>query len=71
MGLRTIDIDFKQQFGDKKQLRSMNLSLNTLVKLAPSMEKSLQFLNVSYNKLKSLSGIEHCINLKFLNVQGN
>jgi len=28
-------------------------------------------MNVSYNKLKSLNGIEQCVNLKFLNVSGN
>jgi Leucine-rich repeat (LRR) protein len=28
-------------------------------------------MNVSFNKLKSLNGIEHCVNLKFLNVSGN
>jgi Leucine-rich repeat (LRR) protein len=37
----------------------------------PALEKSLQFLNVSFNKLKSLNGIEACINLKFLNASHN
>ena len=34
-------MDFKQSYGDKKQLRSINLSNNSLVKLGMSLEKSL------------------------------
>lgn len=52
-------------------LRSMNLALNMLQRMPPALEKSLQFLNISYNKLKSLNGIEACINLKFLNASHN
>lgn len=70
-GLRNFEIDFRQAYGEKKQLRSINLSQNNLVKLNPSLEKTLQFLNVSFNKIKSLNGIESCVNLKFLNVMGN
>jgi Leucine-rich repeat (LRR) protein len=60
-------------FGEKKHmtLRSMNLALNMLQRMPPALEKSLQFLNISYNKLKSLNGIEACINLKFLNASHN
>jgi Leucine-rich repeat (LRR) protein len=64
-------MDFKQSYGDKKQLRSINLSNNSLAKLGMSLEKSLQYMNISYNKLKSLAGIESCVNLKFINVSGN
>lgn len=70
-GLRTFDMDFKQTYGDKKQLRSINLANNSLSKLSMSLEKSLQYMNISYNKLKSLQGIESCVNLKFINVSGN
>jgi Leucine-rich repeat (LRR) protein len=35
------------------------------------MDKSLQYINVSYNKLRSLAGIECTVNLKFLNAEGN
>ena len=34
-------MEFKQSYGDKKQLRSLNLSNNSIVKLAMSLEKSL------------------------------
>lgn len=32
-GLRNFEIDFKQTYGDKKQLRSINLANNSLIKL--------------------------------------
>ena len=67
-GLKNFEIDFKQAYGDKRQLRAINLGHNSLIKLTTNLERSLQFLNVSFNKLKSLHGIEQCINLKFLNV---
>jgi len=70
-GLKTFEIDYKTSASDKRQLRSINLSCNTLVKLPTGLEKSIQFMNLSFNKLKSLTGIESCVNLKFLNVSGN
>ena len=73
-GLKTFEIDPKNNYnsvGEKKQMRSINLSLNSLVKLPSGLEKTLIYMNVSYNKLKSLTGIESCVNLKFLNVSGN
>jgi len=69
--LKNIDIDYKSSANDKRQLRSINFSCNHLVKLPMGLEKTLQFMNISFNKLKSLNGIEQCVNLKFLNVSGN
>eukprot|EP00347_Sterkiella_histriomuscorum_P016987 403351092 len=70
-GLKTFEIDCRNGMNDKRQIRSLNLSNNSLIKLPSPLEKTIIYMNVSYNKLKSLTGIESCVNLKFLNVSGN
>ena len=52
-------------------LRSLNMSLNNLIKLPEGISKSLMILNISRNRLKSLSGIEICTRLIFLNASHN
>jgi Leucine-rich repeat (LRR) protein len=42
-----------------------------LMRLPPMLDKSLQIVNVSRNRLKSLAGLENCINLRFLNANHN
>lgn len=64
-------MDFKAAYGDKKLLRGLSLAINGLVKLPSNIERSVQIINVSFNKLRSLNGLENCVNLKFLNLTGN
>ena len=52
-------------------VRSINVSLNNLIKLPEGLTKSLIILNVSRNRLKSLSGVEVCTRLVFLNASHN
>lgn len=52
-------------------MRSLNLAQNQLTRFPTLLERTLIILNISFNKLKSLTGIESCVNLKFLNASGN
>jgi hypothetical protein len=56
-GWRLFDKDFRQKYGDMKILRSLNLSVNSLVKFPSTLEKTIQIVNLSYNKLRSIAGI--------------
>lgn len=40
-GLKNFEIDFKVAYGDKKQLRAINLGHNHLIKLTTNLERSL------------------------------
>ena len=53
-GIKNFEMDFKSVHGDKKQLRSLNLSVNSLLKMPQNLEKSIKILNISQNKLKSI-----------------
>ena len=52
-------------------VRSVNISLNNLLKVPEGLIKNLLVINISRNRLKSLSGIEVCNRLIFLNASHN
>ena len=52
-------------------VRSVNISLNNLIKVPEGLTKSLLIINVSRNRLKSLTGIEVCTRLILLNASHN
>ena len=53
------------------QIRSLNIALNSLIKVPEGLTKNLLILNVSRNRLKSLTGVEACPRLVFLNASHN
>ena len=53
------------------QVRSLNMALNDLIKIPEGLTRNLLILNVSRNRLKSLSGVEVCSRLVFLNASHN
>ena len=52
-------------------LRSLNISLNSLMKVPDGLTKNLLILNISRNRIKSLNGIEVASKLIFLNACHN
>ena len=52
-------------------LRSLSISLNSLMKVPDGLTKNLLILNLSRNRIKSLNGIEVCSKLIFLNASHN
>ena len=53
------------------QVRSINTALNNLIRVPEGLTKNLLILNLSRNRLKSLTGIEICSRLTFLNASHN
>ena len=53
------------------QVRSLNVALNSLIKVPEALTKNLLVLNLSRNRLKSLTGVELCSRLTFLNASHN
>lgn len=47
------------------------MALNDLIKIPEGLTRNLLILNVSRNRLKSLSGVEVCSRLVFLNASHN
>ena len=59
---------------DTNHIRSLNISLNNIIKVPEGFgthTKNLLILNISHNKLKSLTGLEGCRRLVFLNAKHN
>lgn len=56
---------------DYNFLRSINVSLNSLLKVPEGLTKNLLVLNLSRNRIKSLNNIEVCRRLVFLNASHN
>ena len=52
-------------------VRSMNVSINNLIKVPEGLTKNILILNLSRNRIKSLNGIEVCSRLIFLNASHN
>ena len=56
--------DFGEQIiVNKSNVRSLNLAMNSILKVPEGIFKSILVLNISMNKLKSLNGIEECSRL--------
>ena len=69
---RQAERDFGQRIVDgKSSVRSLNLAMNSILKVPEGIFKSIIILNISMNKLKSLNGIEECSRLQFLNASQN
>lgn len=69
---RQAEKDFGQLLiQNKSNIRSLNLAVNSILKVPEGIFKSIIVLNISMNKLKSLGGIEECSRLQFLNASQN
>jgi Leucine-rich repeat (LRR) protein len=55
----------------QKEVRSIDLSQNTLLRIPTGMYKNLTILNISMNSLRGFTGIETCSSLRFLNASHN
>jgi Leucine-rich repeat (LRR) protein len=55
----------------KSSIRSLNIAMNSMLKVPEGIFKSIIVLNISMNRLKSLNGLEECSRLQFLNASQN
>jgi hypothetical protein len=55
LGSRLID--------QKSSIRSLNIAMNSMLKVPEGIFKSVIVLNISMNKIKSLNGLEECSRL--------
>lgn len=56
--------DFGQRMIDAKySVRSLNIAMNSMLRVPEGIFKNLTVLNISMNKLKSLNGLEECSRL--------
>ena len=53
------------------QVRSLNIAMNSILKVPDGLFKGLLILNISMNRLKSLNGIKNCPRLLFFNANNN
>ena len=64
--------DFGHQIIDGRSIvRSLNVAMNSMLKVPEGVFKNIIVLNISMNKLKSLNGLEECSRLQFLNASQN
>jgi len=69
---RQAEKDFGNRIIDGRSLvRSLNISMNSILKVPEGVFKNIIVLNVSMNRLKSLNGLEECSRLQFLNASQN
>ena len=62
---------FSDASGALANLTSLNVAMNSILKVPDGIFKGLLILNISMNRLKSLNGIESCPRLLFLNANNN
>lgn len=56
--------DFGQRIIEAKySVRSLNVAMNSMLRVPEGIFKNITVLNISMNKLKSLNGLEECSRL--------